>query len=179
MQRKKKSPSVIQMFSTVLIVLVALFYLVMALGTKDVIWFWPEFDGQPYEILLNCYGEQQTFKRQDAHFQPLNEGFNLILSGSKRWDTLYMSDESYDYYQTSDAVVVLEYHYSPPTRIHSMVQYYKNMDTLLIPLDGRHSISSPVFGRTNGISNSGSFHLETSQPLIDYLSAQGLCEIKP
>jgi hypothetical protein len=62
------------------------------------------------------------------------------------------------------------------------------VNSLIVPLDGRHSDKNAVFGRVIlkkspseviEYSSTGSFFLGENQPLIDYLQIQGLCEIKP
>ena len=179
MEARAQKPSIFQLLITAAFVILVLAYIVIALNTQDAIWFWPIFDEQSYETILNCYGEETILHRGDPNHQAITELFNDQLSGRKYWDSLTMSDESYAYYQSSDAVVVLEFHYSPTVRIHSSVAFFKNVDTLVIPLYGRHAQTRPVFGRTHGISTAGSFHLETFQPLQDYVNQQGLCEIQP
>lgn len=167
------------MLITATFLLSAMAYIVIALNTKDMIWFWPVFDEESYELILNCYGEETLLHQGSEHHTAITALFNEQLSGTKNWDSLTMSDDSYAYYQTSDDVVVLEFHYSPNVRIHSSVAFFKNVDTLVMPLAGRHSSTRAIFGRTLGISTAGSFHISTLQSLINYLENEGLCEFKP
>jgi hypothetical protein len=114
--------------------------------------------------------------------------FNKQISGRKNWDSITMSGTTYEYYQTSDDVMVLEFHYPQPVRIHSSVLFFRDVHTLVMPLDGRHANSNAVFGRTRlsvpsenkyeEHSTTGSFHVQSLEPLIAYVQSQGLC-IKP
>jgi hypothetical protein len=109
----------------------------------------------------------------------LNALVNESISGKKNWDALTLSDETYEYYQTNDTMLLLELFYAPPVRIHSTYKFFSSLDNLIIPLDGRHSSTNAVFGRIRGVSTAGSMHIETTAPLIDHLENQGLCSLKP
>jgi hypothetical protein len=50
------------------------------------------------------------------------------------------------------------------------------VDTLIIPLEGRHAQYNTVFGRINGNSTAGSFHVQSIAQLTEYLAAQGICK---
>jgi hypothetical protein len=72
-------------------------------------------------------------------------------------------------------MMVVELGYDPPVRIHSQYAFYKNVNRLIIPLDGRHASTNPVFGRTGNYSNSGSYHLKSTAPILTVLQEQGIC----
>ena len=187
-EQERKLPSVPRLLFTASFWLLIIIYFGIALNTQDAIWFWPVFDAQAYEIVMNCHGEFSIYRPSTPEHRQLTLLLNEQLSSWKNWDQLTMSEETYQYYQTSDDVVVLEYHYSPQVRIHSAYSFYKNVNTLIIPLEGRHSDKNAVFGRVIlkkspseviEYSSTGSFFLGDTKPLIDYLQTQGLCEIKP
>ena len=61
----------------------------------------------------------------------------------------------------------------------------------VMPLDGRHASTNPIFGvsiqRTTSpdgvitlteVPGSGSFHIESKEPVIQYLNAENLCAIQ-
>ncbi|TES90158.1 MAG: hypothetical protein E3J88_04630 [Anaerolineales bacterium] len=158
------------------------------MNTRDLFWFWPVFNEQPYEIVLHCYGEDLIFQEGTHENQSLMDLFNKQISGRKNWDSITMSGTTYEYYQTSDDVMVLEFHYPQPVRIHSSVLFFRDVNTLVMPLDGRHANSNAVFGRIKLFvlsenkyeenSTVGSFHVQSLEPLIAYVQSQGLC-IKP
>ncbi len=175
MAQKRNEPSIIQLMLTAGSVLVMLLYLGIALNTEDAIWFWRPFVEQPYEIIVHCYGEDSVMRPGTPDHDALTAMFNEQISGTKNWDSITMSDDTYDYYQTSDAVLSVELHYSPAVRIHSVYKFFGSVDTLVMPLVGRHSKTNAIFGQTRGVSTAGSFHVQTTQPLLDYVTNEGLC----
>jgi hypothetical protein len=115
------------------------------------------------------------FKPGSTQFNKLTDLVNDSISGSKNWDGTTLSEESYSYYQTSDDVMVIELFYAPPVRIHTFYKFYGNVDTIIIPLDGRHSETNALFGRTRGLPAAGSLHLKSTAQIRDYAQNQGLC----
>ncbi len=138
-------------------------------------WFWPNFNEVPTEIIVHCYGTDIQVKPGQPAFEVVNKAVNTSLSGSKRWDGLSMSDETYQEYQTSPAVMVVELSYDPPVRIHSQYANFKAVTKLVIPLDGRHAVTNPVFGRLGRFPNAGSYHVKITEPIIVALQEQGIC----
>lgn len=155
--------------------LLLVYYLIVALNTGDLLWFWPVFDARPVQMVIHCYGQDVTLEPGSADFEPLTALLNTQLSGRKRWDSLSMSQETYQAYLTSPKMMVLEVRYGEPVRVHANFKFFKRVDTFLIPLVGRHDYTYPVFGRYRGMSVAGSIHVETTQPLRDYLERHGLC----
>jgi hypothetical protein len=159
---------------TVLIV-AGIYYLVIAFNTGDVLWFRTAFNGSPESITIHCFGENIVLSPTDQHFAALNELINASVSGEKRWDPLSLSEATYEDYQTHPKMMVLEVKYAPPVRVHSNVKYFSSVDTLVIPLVGRHAQYNTVFGRLQRESNAGSFHLESTALLTEYLASQRFC----
>jgi hypothetical protein len=106
----------------------------------------------------------------------LNALINETLSQNKRWDPLTMSDVTYQDYQTQPTMLVLEMKYAPPVRLHSNTKFFSSVDTMLIPLVGRHAQYNTVFGRINENTTPGSFHVQDTAQLTEYLAAQGICK---
>jgi len=188
MDTGRKPPSLPRMLISAGLVLLSIICFGIAVNTRDLFWFWPVFNEQPYEIVLHCYGEDLIFQEGTHENQSLMDLFNKQISGRKNWDSITMSGTTYEYYQTSDDVMVLEFHYPQPVRIHSSVLFFRDVNTLVMPLDGRHANSNAVFGRIKLFvlsenkyeenSTVGSFHVQSLEPLIAYVQSQGLC-IKP
>lgn len=152
-----------------------IYYLVLAMNTGDARWFLPGFSEQANEIIIHCFGEDVVVSATDPHFQPLNELINATLTGSKRWDPLSMSDVTYSEYQEHPDMMVLEIRYAPPVRVHSNTKYFSGVDTLIIPLVGRHAQYNTIFGRANDNTTAGSLHVDDVSALSEYLAAQGIC----
>ena len=55
-------------------------------------------------------------------------------------------------------------------------KFFKRLDTIIVPLDGRHASGNSVFGRLRGYPVAGSLHVETIEPILTTVEAQGLCQ---
>ncbi len=172
---KAKSPSLINLAVTALIFIAALTYGFIALSTEDPLWIIGDFEEYPESIFLNCYGQTSTLLPEDERFDELVAKVNAALSTRKNYDSLTMSELTYEEYRTGTTGMILELVYSNPIRIHSFYRFFANLDSIVIPLDGRHAITSPIFGRANGQSTAGSLHYLTLPEVRSYIETQGLC----
>jgi hypothetical protein len=86
-----------------------------------------------------------------------------------------MSDDTYIYYQTNSTMMVLELRYQYPVRIHSIYKYFSSLSALVIPLEGRHSQTNAMFGRTGEDFTAGSLHIQNIGAIRDFLSSEGIC----
>ena len=152
-----------------------LIYLIIALNTGDLLWISPFFNANPVAIVVHCYGEDVPIDTSSDEFSDINSLVQQALTGRKRWDPLTMSAVTYQEYQSHPGMMVLELFYGSKIRIHSHYKFFSNVDTLIIPLDGRHAQTNAIFGRTNEYINVGSFHVKTTAPLVEYLSEEGIC----
>ena len=158
--------------------LIAVMYvLVVAMNTGDMLWFYPVFDEIPVGITLRCNGETTEIRPGNPAFEAVNNAVNKVISSAKRWDDLSLSDATWEEYQASDEVVVLIMAYDPPVRIHSSYKFMKSIDTIVIPLVGRHAQYNTLFGRMGDYIAAGSFHFTTMAPIEEALQAQRLCSL--
>jgi hypothetical protein len=177
MQRERPKTSLLQVVIIAAVIFSAIVFFVIVINTGDLLWFVPSFNGLPAQIVVHCYGQDVTVNPGDAAFERLNEAVNQSLSGSKRWDSLSLSEATYQEYQDSPTMLVVELSYDPVVRIHSFYKFFKNVDTIIIPLDGRHASSNSIFGRVRELSVAGSFHVESLQLVTTALGEQGICQI--
>lgn len=174
---QKNTPSILNIFWIVIVSVVLIAYGVISLSTRDPLWFWPKFDNKPDHIVLHCYGENMVVDPYSEGFTEITQLVNQTLSGSKRWDPLSLSDTTYQDYLTDSKMMTLELDYPRAVRVHSDTLYFSNVDTLIIPLDGRHAAKNAIFGRTNeGEPVAGSLIVEKTSTLRNYLAGIGLCE---
>ncbi len=172
---QSKSPSLLGLLVTIVFVVVGLVYLVVSLNTQDFIWFVTSFSERPTQITINCYGTEIFIRPEDARYEELTAKVNEVLSGNKNWDSLTMSDETYVEYQTTTVMMIMELHYAPRVRIHSFYKYFSNLDSIVIPLDGRHANTHAIFGRTNSKNTAGSLHYSDLPQILDLVETQGIC----
>jgi hypothetical protein len=176
MDRARPNPSLLQVGAIAIIGVGLMAFLIISFNTGDLLWFLPGFDGIPAGILVNCYGQDVVVNAGDSSFQAVNEAVNSTLSGTKRWDQLSLSDATYAEYQTSPDMMVMELTYDPPVGLHSFYKFFKNVDTMIIPLDGRHAQTNAVFGLLRGNIEAGSLHVPTMQPILDALEREEICQ---
>jgi hypothetical protein len=163
------------MVGMAVIFIAPLVYLIIALNTDDLLWFSPIFSSQPQTILIHCFGNDVYIESNTSEFKTVTDLVNDSLSGRKRWDSLTISDATYQDYQTHPEMMVVELSYSEPVRIHSRYKFYSNVEQIIIPLVGRHAQSNAVFGRTNNRPLAGSFHVTATTPIKNYLTESSLC----
>jgi len=172
---EQNQPSLLGLLGTVVIFVIAAGYGIVALSTEDPLWFVPTFSEDAAEVTVYCRGEQETVPSGSPHLTSINLFINEVLSGRKNWDSLTMSEATYQYYQESDAVVALEIRYDHPVRVHSIYKYFSGVDTIVIPLVGRHSNVNAVFGMIDGVPTAGALHVNSPEMMLDYLVTNGLC----
>lgn len=170
------TPKVIEVVLITILMVAVLVYFVIALNTKDVLWFWPTFDELPRKMSVRCYGSDVEVAPSSA-FEAINNAVNEALSGGKRWDQLTMSAETYQEYMDGSSMMILTLTYDPPVRIHSFYMFYKNVSEMIIPLDGRHANTDAIFGRRGDFTLSGSMHVKSIAPILEAVQAYGICEL--
>jgi hypothetical protein len=174
-EAKPATPKAIEMVLITAILVGALIYFVIALNTQDLQWFLPGFNEQPRQMIVHCYGNDVEVKPSTA-FEAITEAFNDAFSGRKRWDQLTMSENTYQEYLDSPNMMTLELVYDPAVRVHSPYAFYKNVNRLFVPLDGRHASSNSIFGRRGDFTLSGSFHINSIAPILEAVQENGICQ---
>lgn len=174
-EAKQSSPSLLKAGITGVVIFGAILFLVVAMNTTDLLWFWPIFKEMPVGMIVNCYGTQVEIKPGQPAFEAVNNAVNTSMTGIKRWDQTSMSDVTYQEYKTSASVMVLELNYDPPVTVHSQYAFFKAVNWLIIPLVGRHAATNAVFGLEGGYTDPGSYHLKSNAPIVNALQEQGIC----
>ena len=175
MNSEPASPSLLKMAGMAILVLVPIVYLVIALNTGDLIWISPVFNARPQAIVVHCFGEDIRLNEGTQRFDEFTDLVNQSLSSSKRWDSLSLSEATYQEYQSNPQWMTLELGYAEPFRVHSPYKFFSHINTIIIPLEGRHAITNAIFGRRGDLPAAGSFHVKTTAPLVEYLAVNGLC----
>jgi hypothetical protein len=178
MYEERKQPSLRNLFLMIGIIVLFVVYGMISLSTEDPLWFWPVFREQPAQIVVNCYGETIEVGSSSGAFAGVTSAVNEMLSGSKRWDPVTMSAETYADYQSHPQMLAVEIHYRPAVRVHSFYKYYKNLDTLVVPVDGRHAQWNTVFGRLGDVSLAGALMVADKAALVESVASSGLCTPK-
>lgn len=177
-QSTGKTASVLNFLVTITLAVLFLIYFSIMAYTKDALWFYPVFDAVPAQITIRCYGEQVTLDQDSEHLAVIAGMVNEQISGDKRWDELNLTDPTYQDYQTTTRMMILELSYSEPQRIHSQSPFFSGFNTLLIPLNGRFSDTYIMFALRNGKPAGGSFHVQSFEAVRSYIETNSLC-VKP
>lgn len=170
-----RTTSVLNFIVTIMLASLFLIYFSMMAYTKDVLWFYPEFDSMPTLIKINCYGSDITLQPGADHFASIYNMVNKQISGDKWWDELNLTDPTYREYQSTEKMMILELFYSEPQRIHSSSPFFSGFTSLLIPLDGRYSDQNIMFALKNGKPTGGSFHVVSFESVRTYIEYNNLC----
>lgn len=175
---ERKDPSIRNLVIIVIVVLILIVYAIIAFTTGDLLWFSTTFRETPYAVVLHCRGETLDIDQGSFHFSRLTRIMNDSMSGRKRWDSLTMSTETYQDYQTNPQMVVVEFFYREPVRVHSTYSYYSNVDNFVVPIEGRHAQANVVFGQNNGIPTGGALYIESIDEFKVYLQNMDLCPVE-
>lgn len=174
---ERKDPSVRNLIIIVIVAVVLIVYAIISFATGDWLWFSTSFRETPNAIVLHCYGETINLEPGTFNFSKLEDIMNESLSGRKRWDELSMSTETYQEYQTNSQMIVIEYFYPEPVRVHSSYRFYSNVDNFIIPIVGRHAQTNAVFGQANGVPTGGSLHIDSTEEFKTFLNNMDLCPV--
>ena len=175
---ERKQPSILNLAIIVVLAVALVVYFIIASATGDWLWFSGAFRETPNAIVLHCYGETTNLDPGSFHYSKMKEIMNESMSGSKRWDSLTMSEATYRDYQTNPEMIVVEFFYPEPIRVHTSYKFYSHVDNLVIPIDGRHSQTNAVFGQANGIPTGGSLHIDSTEEFKTYMTNMELCPVK-
>ncbi len=170
-----KNASLWDFFITIGIAAVFFIYFTLAIYTKDALWFWPIYSAEPSFITLRCYGKEVILEGDWPETKALTTMVNEQLTGDKRWDELNLTDQTYEYYLSDPSMMLLEFHYSEPQRIHSSSMFFAGFDTLIIPLDGRYANMEIVFSLINNKPAGSSFHINSFDGVREFLKSEDLC----
>jgi hypothetical protein len=157
------------------IIIVPLIYLIIAMNTGDLLWVSPIFNSQPQTITIHCFGEDIFLEYSSSEFDTIVDLVNEDFSGSKRWDSLSLSNVTYQEYQSHPQMMVVELTYPKPIRVHSRYKFFSHVDRLIIPLVGRHAQTNAIFGRRAEYPAAGSFHVDDLSEIKNFLAENNLC----
>ena len=163
------------MASMAVIVIIPLIYFIIAMNTGDLLWVSPVFNYRPQTITIHCFGEDVYLEHSTSNYDTMVGLINGSLTGRKRWDSVSISDATYEEYQSHPQMMVVELTYPEPIRVHSRYKFFSSVDRLIIPLVGRHAQTNAIFGRRAEYPAPGSFHVNDFSAIKDFLADTNLC----
>lgn len=163
----------ISLWQPILIVVLffgTMYYGIMAVNNRDLLWWWPWFDEMPAEIEIHRAGQRTVITPDSPDYAPLVQAINESLCRRVGYLNLGLSEPTVEEYMTEATVIELTY----PAFISMHSQYrLVPFDGLLIPLTGRHSEWHVVFFSREGQYVAGALKLATTDPIKDALADLG------
>lgn len=179
MARKQQShdtrhaSSVLQPFLILIGAFLLIAYLVGALNSGNWLWFSPvQPDYEPSRILVRDRGQNVEYRPGDPGFSELAAALDVVLADFTNADLvpLGLSDVTMQEYQ--ETAVVMEVFYPGSIRFNTPVRM-RNLDRLLIPIEGRHAGKGYVFLGNETRWLSGALVMANPEPLMDALRSLG------
>lgn len=173
MNDNKQGSSILQPLLIFLGAVLFIVYLVGALNTGNWLWVLPiQPDYEPARILIRDQGQVTEYRPGDSGFAELAAALNLAFADFSNLDLIPigLSDETLQDYNESS--LVIEIYYPQDIRFNTIVRM-RNVNQLLIPIEGRHAGNRYVFLGADGRWLTGAFVMTNDQPVRDALAALG------
>lgn len=173
MNDNKQGSSILQPLLIFLGAVLFIVYLVGALNTGNWLWVLPiQPDYEPARILIRDQGQVMEYRPGDSGFAELAAALNLAFADFSNLDLIPigLSDETLQDYNESS--LVIEIYYPQDIRFNTIVRM-RNVNQLLIPIEGRHAGNRYVFLGADGRWLTGAFVMTNDQPVRDALAALG------
>lgn len=148
-------------------------YLVGALNTGNWLWILPiQPTYQPSRILIRNKGNITEYRPGDEGFAELENALNLALADFSNLDLVPLGLSDVTLQEYNESALVMEVFYPRAIRFNTIVRM-RNINHLLIPIEGRHAGLRYVFPGSNGTWLSGAFVMADDVPIFDALRALG------
>jgi len=158
-----------ELFLSLGVFVILVFYAVTALSSADLMWFWPQSSvPQPSRIVIHNQGQERELTAEMAEFEPIAEAAAQVFS---RLDTVALievglSDVTLGLYW-NDAVVV-EFFYEEPIQFHVPFQAGRPTQ-LLLPVKGPHADKGLFFRGALGQYWFGAMRVRDPETLLKAL----------
>ena len=179
MNENKQGSSVLQPLLIFVGAILLIVYLVGALNSGNWLWLLPiQPDYEPARILIRDNGQTTEYRPGVDGFIELAAALDLAFSDFSNLDLIPigLSDETLQDYNESS--LVMEIFYPQDIRFNTIVRM-RNVNQLLIPIEGRHAGNRYVFLGADGRWLTGALVMANDQPIRDTLSALGYAPQEP
>ncbi len=170
---KQQSGSIWQLLLIVFAVVLAVFYGVQFLNTGNALWFLPfQPEYEPRRVVLRGNGDVVRFEPGDPEFDQIATALNAALSDFDNSSLVPIGISQQTVEDYTDNGLVMEILYPQPIQFNTPVRM-RNINQLLIPIEGRHAGSRYVFLGNNGLWLAGAMVMTDETPLMDTLRVLG------
>ncbi len=161
---------------TVGAVLLLIIYAVGALNTGNWLWFSPvQPEYKPSRVLVRVAGQSTEYRPGDAGFDELTAAFDTAFADFSNTDFVPLGLGEDTLREYNETATVVEIYYPQDIRFNLPVRM-RNVDQLLIPIEGRHAGNRYVFLGSNGRWLAGALTMSDDMPILDALRALGHLE---
>ena len=170
-QAKKIQTNAITLVIAMFLFVVVAYYGMVALTSRDPLWFLSRFEDQPARIVVYHEGVRTDLQPGDAGFDPLAGAVQESLAaGFRGLSKTGLSEKSLqDAYQQ---FVTLEVFYARPVELHTFF-YTGRVTQMLFPITGRHSEAEIVVLGEDGVYRGGAPVLNDIAPIHETMRALG------
>jgi hypothetical protein len=148
-------------------------YLVGALNTGNWLWVLPiQPTYQPSRIVIRDEGNITEYRPGDEGFAELENALNSALADFSNLDLVPLGLSDVTLQEYNESALVMEVFYPRAIRFNTIVRM-RNINNLLIPIEGRHAGLRYVFPGSNGTWLSGAFVMADDVPIFDALRTLG------
>lgn len=170
---ERRSASILQPFLMFIGVLLLIVYLVGSLNTGNWLWMLPiQPHYEPSRILVRDHGASKEYRPGVEGFDQLADALDAAFADFSNLDLvpIGLSDETLQDY--SESSLVIEAYYPQDIRFNTIVRM-RNVNQLLIPVEGRHAGNRYVFLGSDGRWLTGAFVMAQDQVIRDALQLLG------
>lgn len=161
----KQGGSIFQLLIIVALAIFGVFYAVGWLNTGNPLWMLPvQPEYEPQRIVIRDKGQETVLQEGMPGFIELTDAFNVAFSDFANSDLvpIGLSEIALDEYQ-NDAFVIEVYY--PQNIRFNLPARMRNVNQLLIPIEGRNAGDRYVFMGYNGKWLAGALAMATDEPI--------------
>lgn len=173
MDDTKRGGSIVQPFLMMIIFFGIIVYLIGALNTGNWLWVLPiQPKYEPSRVIVRVNGEITEYRPGIDGFFELKTAFDAAFADFSNLDLVPMglSEQTLQEYENSS--VVVEIQYPQDIRFNTIVRM-RDVNRLLIPIEGRHAGNRYMFLGTDVRWLTGALVMADDQPIYDVLRALG------
>jgi hypothetical protein len=148
-------------------------YLVGAMNTDNWLWFLPvQPSFTPSRIVVRDRGQTIEYREGVEGFDELVAALDASLNEFRNTDLIPLGLSDVTLKEYNESAVVIEVYYPQNIRFNTAVRM-RDIDQLLIPIEGRHSGLGYVFPGSDGLWLAGAFVMADDQPIMEAMRSLG------
>lgn len=169
----KEGGSISQLLIIVALTILGIFYAIGWLNTGNALWMLPmQPEYEPQRIIIRDAGQETVLQKGQAGFNELSDALNTSFSDFTNADLVPIGLSEVALNEYNDEAFVLEVYYPQKIRFNLPARM-KNVNQLLIPIEGRNAKERYVFMGYNGKWLAGALAMASDEALKQTLRDLG------